>query len=155
MPVFIQMNWFRTVSYLFFEKLSTRIWRLPFTVNEISNLFVNSKEGLPCDKMLCLDTFIPSGALSNILHTINKTMDTPVTFLRRFTRNDSEVTQHDGRKKRTAKTLVCDKRDKAITCVVMSWSCFLAFTKTSVSNIILLHEKFLQFDCLRTVGISA
>jgi len=32
--------------------------------------------------MLCLDTFIPSGALDNIPHTINKTMDIP-TFLRR------------------------------------------------------------------------
>ena len=31
--------------------------------------------------MLCLDTFIPSGALDNIPHTINKTMDIPVTFL--------------------------------------------------------------------------
>ena len=29
----------------------------------------------------------------------------------------SEFTQRDGRKKRTAKTLACEKRDRAITCV--------------------------------------
>ena len=53
--------------------------------------------------MLCLDTFIPSGALDNIPHTINKTMDIPVTLLR----NSPEmiVRQHDSGKKRTVKRL--------------------------------------------------
>ena len=67
--------------------------------------------------MLCLDTFIPSGALDNIPHTINKTMDIPVTLLR----NSPEmiVRQHDSGKKRTV------KRDRAT-------QKGLVFTKRSV-----------------------
>ena len=67
--------------------------------------------------MLCLDTFIPSGALDNIPHTINKTMDIPVTFL--SSSREWQWGYATGRQKEEdGKTLVCDKRDKAITCVL-------------------------------------
>ena len=62
---------------------------------------------------------------------------------------------------------MCDKRERAITCVFcrdlyLHYKCFLVLYqkiclkagevwRKVVSNIILLHEKFLQFDWLRAV----
>ena len=42
----------------------------------------------------------------------------PVIIEVRFV--NSEFTQPDGRRKRTAKRFFCDKRDRAITCVFLS-----------------------------------
>ena len=96
--------------------------------------------------MLCLDTFIPSGALYNIPHTINKTMDIPVTLLRKPP--EMIVRQHDSGKKRTVKRLCVTNVTGLHKKVCLKES---EFWRKVVSNIMLLHEKFLQFDWLRAV----